>query len=155
MKKVLICVLLCFMLQACSTKKSNCTLLVNDEVIENDFVEIDYESENANLPLITIIEALGGETRWISDNNVIIEIYGDEYVLNPEECTLTENGGEGNLITDVLFGGGYSGRREIYHKVVGKEFIIDRDSLLPFFDTIDVRVHINTSDSTVKVFKAK
>ena len=52
MKKVLICVLLCFMLQACSTEKSNCTLLVNDEVIENDYVMIDYENRTAHYTTI-------------------------------------------------------------------------------------------------------
>lgn len=56
------------------------TLYINGiEITDNDCVVVKSEIENAELPLLTIMEELGADIRWINDR--IVEIEYDDIIL--------------------------------------------------------------------------
>ena len=66
-------------------------LIVNGEDVTGDnYIKIHYSEDYAELPLVPIINALGGEVEWSGGNNAVITLYDSKYYLDIENGTLTD-----------------------------------------------------------------
>lgn len=106
---VLLIFLLSTMTIACeqtntSTTDKSTKLIVNGESIECDaYVKIYHD--NADLPLLAIIKALGGNVVWDSSLVAIIEVNNKLYTFDSEQLTLYENDHPSINLFHLVFGG--------------------------------------------------
>lgn len=104
-------------------------LVINGKNITDDnYVNYNNEYDCFELPLIAILKELGAEIKWLDEKTVSIIIYDKTYVLNTEECSLTEINSTFNLFQ--IAPGDTHG---VFSKRVENEFVIDSDSLKLFF----------------------
>lgn len=131
----------------------NCRLLVNGKDISSEnYVFLNYEYHYADLPLIAIVKALGGEAEWEEEMIATIEYNGKQYILNAEQYALVEK--DQNAVQNFFapppgaihgLGGQIIGDEYVISSVVIKRFItrlgakisIDYDASIVYIDTID------------------
>lgn len=144
MRKKIACILLmitCVLLSSCSEngpaadasessgdaqdRNLHAALIVDGKDITSEKpASINYEKQYAQLPLLAILEALGGETEWVDEEKVTIVFHDTTYVLNPAQNTLQKEGDSFNIIA-IPPGTRYGG----YYEICDKGFMIDSNCL--------------------------
>lgn len=166
MKRSIVCILLiitCILLSSCSKNSSaadapessgdardrngHAMLIVNGkEITSENSASIDYEKQYAKLPLLAILEALGGETEWVNEEKVTIVFNDTLYVLNPTQNTLQKEGDSFNII--ALPPGTRHGS---YYEIRDEEFMIDSSCLDHFMYLLGARIAIDYDRAVVTI----
>lgn len=127
--------------------KVNCRLIVNGvDITEGNYVYINHEEKNAELPVTAIVKALGGSVQW----------YPCEPYPIKDRCivALTLNGSTKTYDTSKSdFGIGYlEGVSGLTRKVLGSEIVIDRETIYTsFYHLFNTTIVIDFDQSTVYV----
>ena len=128
---------------------SNYLLIVNGVTIDTDSsLILNYYETYAELPLCSIIEALGGKTKWLNDDEIEIIVKEKVFYLNPYKLELFYSGNKKVNLFKLVTGHDHP----IYRRVSGNEFIIDSDSIAFFFVYIDEAIRINYGNATVEIY---
>lgn len=128
-----------------SDTDNDVTFIVNGKDISSEnFVSINYEEQYAELPLIAITEALGGEVEWVSNKKVFILFNGTNYILNPTKKTLKQKRDSFNMI--ALPPGAQHGA---CYQIGDEEFIIDSDCLRYFLRLLGAKITIHYETASV------
>ena len=129
-------------------------LVINGKNITDDnYVNYNNEYDCFELPLIAILKELGAEIKWLDEKTVSIIIYDKTYVLNTEECSLTEINSTFNLFQ--IAPGDTHG---VFSKRVENEFVIDSDSLKLFFINelgLRMRRYSNNKEITIDALNGR
>lgn len=164
--KSIVCIILmiaCVLLSSCSKNSSaadasessgdaqdrngHAALIVNGKDITSEkLASINYEKQYAQLPLLAILEALGGETEWVDEEKVTIAFHGTTYVLNPAQNTLQKEGDSFNIIA-VPPGTRHGG----YYEICDEEFLIDSNCLDHFLYLLGARIAIDYDRALVTI----
>lgn len=127
---------------------NDCTLIVNGHIVEhNNLLFYNEENDFFVVPILTIVRALGGNTKWYNKSLVIIELNQEQFVLNPAKNKLIHIGSNfssGNLI--VLPGGASNGTQ---YNIIGKEFVLNDSCTRWFFRIVGVTVCIDRTNCTI------
>ncbi len=126
----------------------NIALVINGKNITDDnYVNYNNEYDCFELPLIAILKELGAEIKWLDEKTVSIIIYDKTYVLNTEECSLTEINSTFNLFQ--IAPGDTHG---VFSKRVENEFVIDSDSLKLFFiNELGLRMRRSSNNKEITI----
>lgn len=104
-------------------KMSNCTLLVNNKNITNkSYAIIDCQNMNTDIPLLLIIQELGGKVFWKNESIVCIKYNGEQIEID---------------VTKKDFGIPIPpGTKQAIRKITNGEIRIDSVSVRGFFRNI-------------------
>lgn len=126
---------------------NNFTLIVDGRDISlHTSLSINYEKQYAELPLLAISEALGGEVKWVNEKKVKIVFNDTQYILNPTQKTLKKEKDSFNII-NVPPGTNHGG----YYQICDKEFIVDSDSLCYFVNLLGAKITIEYDTAVVTI----
>ena len=162
MKKTIciICTFLFIFLCSCSTDVGNsiestitgekqgiAELRINGKNIGCDYkLSLDYAAGYAELPLVLIINSLGGTVDWISEREVYITVNNKEYLLNCDELTLYQDGVDFNILALVP-----GATHRVIYRILDREFIVDSDSIKFFLSLINEEMIIDDKTLTVEL----
>lgn len=164
--KLIVCIILmiaCVLLSSCDQNSSAAdasestgdarngngyaVLIVDGQDITSEkLASINYEKQYAQLPLLAILKALGGETEWVDEKKVTIDFQDTTCVLNPTQNTLQKEGDSFNIIA-VPPGTRYGG----YYEICDKEFVIDSNCLDHFLYLLGARITIDYDRAVVTI----
>lgn len=127
--------------------EENCTILINGkEESCGKYVRIDTEQKYAMLPLVPILEELGAEVIWQTENKAVIAINNKEYQLDIASVKVTAREDGVNLLS--LAPGANHPTKTL---IVDGVFTVDNDSALLFF-TYSLGIYIDIDYSTNTVY---
>jgi hypothetical protein len=105
------------------TTNNNCRLIVNGRDITSEtYVRINYEYQNAELPIIAILKEFGAEVEWKDQTIVNITYKGYDFVLDTVKGTFTQVGDDLNAFEIP------PGTKHAVSYRIGDEFVIDNNS---------------------------
>lgn len=166
MRKKIACILLiitCVLLSSCGQNGSaaensgssgdtqngngHAALIVDGkDITSENIASINYEKQYAQLPLLAILEALGGKTEWVDEEKVTIVFHDTTYILNPTQNTLQKEGDSFNIIA-IPPGTRHGG----YYEICGEEFMIDSNCLDHFLYLLGARIAIDYDRALVTI----
>lgn len=127
--------------------KVNCKLIVDGkDITEGNYVYINHEQSNAELPVIAIVKALGGKVEWLPCKPYPIK---DRCIV-----AITLNGATAKYDTSASdFGIGFlTGVSGLARKVMGNEVIIDSRTLDSYFyHVFQTVIRVDYKDSVIYV----
>lgn len=129
--------------------KNNCKLLLNGKEICSDcYVNINFEHQYAELPLIKILIEMGASVIWQNENIANISIKGNNYVLNTENITLKKLGSKSSNYLMLAPG---SNHGTICKNVAG-DFICDSDTISYFIVyELDAKMTIDYEQAIINI----
>ena len=124
------------------------TLFVNGRKVRAATeVYIRYDGGSyVEIPLITVMTALGAEVEWTSDTTASIEFKGERYILDTENDTLCEEGDDRSFFCPPP-GSTY----ECHNRSADGEYVVDNNYLWRFYRAIDVDYRIESAGQKVYI----
>ena len=155
-----LCTIVCILFCSCSTNIDNSSdvkstderqeraaLIINGIKVECQYtLSINHTEGYAELPLILIINSLGGKVDWISEREVYIRVNNKDYVLNCVELSLYQDGVDFNILSLPP-----GSTHRVYYRVQDQEFIVDSDSIRFFLSLIDEEIDIDYNTLAVEL----
>lgn len=130
--------------QSASATGKPALLVVNGQSIENNNVSI-YENNQATVPLIPTLTALGFECEWINDTVADITKNGTQYTLNLAEKSFAKNGKSTNYISGDMDDESYK------CLVVEKDVILDDITLYTLLTGIGENILLSVDNDALTV----
>lgn len=109
-------------------------------------ITIHTDERYAELPLVTIMEALGATVEWLDSHNAVITYNQTVYALNAMDNSLCEVGKVTNYIAlppGTTHGGCY--------RLEDQEFYVDSDSIIYFLSKLKLALSISYAECTVHI----
>ena len=124
-------------------------LVVNRTKITDQKIFIFNHEKFANLPVISVMKALGAEVVWMKDNIANITYNGKTYQLDTTKNYLREGETVRNYIA-VPPGTSHG----VCYQVINGDYFVDSDSMGAFFKAINVEVIIDYDNLVVYIESA-
>lgn len=119
-------------------KVSNCTLLVNGkDITSGNYVKINYQHQNTELPLLAILEELGADIQWKDANTVMIKYKETTFDID------TANEDFGLPIPP--------GTTKAIRQIVNNEILIDGTSVQGLLNIMGAKIEIDYNSSVVSI----
>ena len=135
------------------------TLIVNGEKIQVDkkYAKLyqQQEEEYAVLPLITIINSLGGNTSTDSNDVMInIELNDRRFLLDTKQNSLVEDMEviDNNILPWNYLTTAWGGTHAAYKEIVDTEYYVDSTTISHFFYKNDIAMEIDYNTSTINIY---
>ena len=119
-------------------------IFVNQVEITNQSSTIFNHDKFANLPVISIVKALGAEIIWAADNIANITYKGKIFQLNTTENYLREGEHMRNYIAAPP---GLT--HSVCYQTIDGDYFVDSDSMKAFFNAIQVKMTIDYDNLVV------
>lgn len=116
-----------------------------NEVDCDGYLVIDEPKHITELPVLTIMKALGADIEWLDEESVLITYDSKEYLLDIPNISLSERGGFGNYIAPP------PGSSENCYKFDGDEFVVSGIAFAYFLKKINVNMTIDYDNLIVYI----
>ena len=129
--------------------KNNCRLIVNGRDISSEsYVFLKHDERYAELPLTAIVKALGASVEWKSETVAIILHNEKEYVLDTDQYSLVQKGGnalENFLAPPPGLTIGQNG------KIIKGEFVISSNVIQKFIKRLGAKINLDYIQSIIYI----
>lgn len=129
-----------------SSVQSPYKLIVDGKEVDcHGYLVIDESNYVTELPVLTIMKALGADIEWLDEESVLITYDGKEYLLDIPNISLSERGEFENYIAPPP--GGSADCYEFY----GDEFVVGGIAFSYFLKTIHVKLTVDYDNLIVYI----
>jgi hypothetical protein len=127
--------------------KYECKLIVNGkDITEDNYVKLHKEQRYAELPLVAIMQALGADVDWKTEEIAELTLYETKYVLDIRNNSLVvEDGGNDfkyNIITPPP-------GSSVQYKTMERELIIEHIVIRDLLDMLSMTMTLNYQDMSI------
>lgn len=130
------------------TNRVDYTLYVDGRKVQTDTdVYIRYEDGSfVEIPIVAVMEAMGGKVEWTSNTTANIALNGKRFVLDTENYTFCEEGDQWSCICPPP-----GTTRGLLCRAEDGELVVDSDSLTWFFRAIGAEFSIAATEQKVYI----
>lgn len=132
-----------------SVQSSYKMVVDGNEVDCHGYLVINESERFTELPVLTIMKALGADIEWLDKSSVLITYQDKEYLLDIPNICLSERGKFGNFIAPP------PGSSEGCYEFDGDEFVVSDIAFAYFLKEINVKLTIDYDNLVVYIESSK
>ena len=132
-----------------STSGENMVILIvnNKDITNGVYVDIDINGRFAKFQLIPVLKELGAIVEWETEKVAKIKINNHNFILDLADKKLSEESSPYSSFIALAPGSSHPQ----YVEAIEKDLIVDSDSILLFFNYIDVSITIDYDELKVVI----